>query len=284
VSQPFVSIVVPTWNRAELLRDCLKSLLDQDYPHDRYEIIVVDDGSTDSTTTIMAGFKGYQTSLVYARKDHGGLNSARNHGIALARGELVCFFDDDALAPQPWLPAMVAGYRRWPEAGCYGGPIKSRFEGPVPRLCGRESFGQSELNLGGEERPVRRVSGGNMALTCKALATAGKFLESLPLYYEDHEWEQRHLDAGGQVFYLPEAWIWHRHPAAKLRLWSLVRNQFRRGTSELGYLQHAGQAPTLRAELSAILIVLGHALRRRCAWGILAAAMHLGRIWGILRG
>jgi glycosyltransferase involved in cell wall biosynthesis len=283
MNQPFVSIVVPTWNRAGFLGDCLKSLVAQDYQRNRYEIIVVDDGSTDSTKTVVDGFRGYATSL-YRLEDHRGLNAARNRGIALARGELICFIDDDALAPQPWLRAMVGGYQRWPEAGCYGGPIRLRLEGPAPRLCGRESLGEGELDLGLEERPVQRIHGGNMAVTRKAQAAAGLFLESLPLYGEEEEWEQRHLDAGGQVFYLPEAWIWHRRSAADLRLWRLARNQFRRGRNHLGYLRLTGQSLTLHGELSAIPRVLAHALRRRCAWGILAAATRLGRIWGILRG
>ena len=107
INYPFVSVVVPTRNRAELLRDCLESLLTQEYPRDQYEIIVVDDGPTDSTKVVVEGFEGHLTSLLYAYQDHRGPNAARNRGIALARGEVICFVDDDVAIPQCWLLAMV---------------------------------------------------------------------------------------------------------------------------------------------------------------------------------
>jgi len=121
-----------------------------------------------------------------------------------------------------------------------------------------------------------------MAVTRMALDRAGHFDSMLPIYGDEEEWEQRHTDSGGRVIYLPEAWIWHRRTAEDLRLWRLVRNQFRRGRSGLTYLRLSGQLPTIRGELSALPRVLGHALLCRCAWGMLAAAAHVGRIWGIL--
>ena len=123
-----------------------------------------------------------------------------------------------------------------------------------------------------------------MAVTRAALQRVGHFDDRVPIYGDEEEWEQRHLDAGGAVIYLPEAWLWHRRTAEDLRLWRLVRNRFRRGASQLTYLRLSGQSPTIRTELSPIPRVLAHAILHRCAWGVLAAAAHLGRVWGILRG
>jgi len=286
MSHQFVSVVVPTRNRAQLLRDCLESLLAQDYPHDRYEVIIVDDGSRDETAALVTEFSRKSTSptVTLVSQPSRGLNAARNAGIAAAGGDPVCFVDDDVEVPLGWLSAMVRGVGRHPEAGCCGGPIRLRLEGKAPRACGREPLGETELDLGDSERPVRRVWGANMAVSKAAVGATGPFLEELPIYGDEEEWEQRHLDAGGAVIYLPEAWLWHRRTAEDLRLWRLARNRFRRGASQLTYLRLSGQSPTLWGELSPIPRTLAHAILRRCAWGILTTAMHLGRVWGILHG
>src|SRR2546422_10200525 len=113
---PFVSVVVPTRNRAALLRHCLKSLIAQDFPSDHYEIIVIDDGSRDETTVVASEFarRLIEPRVRMVSRPALGLNAARNRGIALARGELICLVDDDVDAPASWLSAMVGGVLRHP--------------------------------------------------------------------------------------------------------------------------------------------------------------------------
>src|SRR2546430_10472903 len=140
-----VSVVVPTWNRAALLRDALASLASQDYPPERYEIVVVDDGSTDATSAVAADSVESDSlpRVQYVRQAHAGLNAARNAGIAAAKGDLICFVDDDVEAPRAWLRAIVQGAARHPYAGCLGGPIHLRIEGRHPRLCSKEDLGET---------------------------------------------------------------------------------------------------------------------------------------------
>src|SRR5204862_7056439 len=93
----FVSVVVPTWNRADLLPDCLRSLRAQDYPADRFEIVVLDNGSSDATADVVRPFMDVGgPSVRYVRLErHGSLNVARNAAIAAAHGDPICFVDDD---------------------------------------------------------------------------------------------------------------------------------------------------------------------------------------------
>jgi glycosyltransferase involved in cell wall biosynthesis len=88
--RPTVSVVIPTYNAAELLPEAVESVLEQTY--EDFEIIVVDDGSTDETPDVMGT---YTEDVRYIRKENGGSASARNRGIREARGEYVAFLDAD---------------------------------------------------------------------------------------------------------------------------------------------------------------------------------------------
>ncbi|MCL5951129.1 MAG: glycosyltransferase [Chloroflexi bacterium] len=95
---PKVSVVIPTYNRAQLIRETLRSVLAQTY-HD-FEVVVIDDGSTDNTQEALVA---YGSQIRYFRKDNGGQASARNLGIRVASGEYIAFLDSDDL----WLPSKL---------------------------------------------------------------------------------------------------------------------------------------------------------------------------------
>lgn len=90
----FFTIILPTYNRARMLEKTLFSLLQQ--THQEFEIIVVDDGSTDDTEELLKKIK--DPRLKYFKKDNGGVSSARNYGLQFAKGEYINFFDSDDLA------------------------------------------------------------------------------------------------------------------------------------------------------------------------------------------
>lgn len=94
---PFFSIVVPTWNRGEIIRETIDSLLNQNFPRFNYEVIVVDDGSTDDTPGVLEEYSNYLT--IYRQKNSGPA-AARNLGLQQAKGSyVVCFDSDDILLP-----------------------------------------------------------------------------------------------------------------------------------------------------------------------------------------
>ena len=109
---PLVSVIVPAYNNAHFLPAAIDSILNQTF--DNFELIVVDDGSTDNTQAVLAGFGD---RLRYVRKANGGPSSARNLGIQMARGQLIAFQDADDL----WLPEklalQVAYFHLHPEVG-----------------------------------------------------------------------------------------------------------------------------------------------------------------------
>lgn len=281
---PFVSVVIPTRDRAALLRECLRSVRAQSYPPDRYEIVVVDDGSRDDTPNVVAEAVASGPPVTrYVRMDRKGLNAARNAGIAAAKGDPICFVDDDVDAPSTWLPAVVDGVLRHPEAGCFGGPIRLRLEARPPRMCGRDPLGETELDLGSREVSVSEVYGANLVLRRKALERAGLFDESLPIYGDEIEWQRRYRREHGTIWYIPEAWLWHRRTADQLRFTILMRARFRRGVNDATYQRRVGTPPGLGRLMLSVGRHVGHSVRRLCAIGLLDAAGGLGQLWGTLR-
>ena len=97
--QPLVSVIIPTYNRAWVLREAIDSVMAQEFKD--YELIVVDDGSTDSTGQIL---DSYNQELRVLRQSNKGVSSARNRGIVSAKGRLIAFLDSDDL----WLPRKLS--------------------------------------------------------------------------------------------------------------------------------------------------------------------------------
>lgn len=124
VNKIFISVVVCTYNGAEKIEKCLASLLNQNYPKDKYEIIVIDDGSTDQTYQIV---KLYPVKIIKHKKNR-GLASARNTGLKYAKGYIYACFDDDCIANKNWLKNLVSKYTDSSIAGV-GGLYKTPTEG-----------------------------------------------------------------------------------------------------------------------------------------------------------
>jgi glycosyltransferase involved in cell wall biosynthesis len=97
-NKPLVSVIIPTYNRGWIVSEAIDSVLSQDFSD--YELIVVDDGSTDRTPEILAA---YEDRLTVIRRANGGVSAARNRGIAAAAGHLIAFLDSDDL----WLPQKL---------------------------------------------------------------------------------------------------------------------------------------------------------------------------------
>jgi glycosyltransferase involved in cell wall biosynthesis len=276
---PAVSVVVPTCNRAGYLEVTLASLAAQ-APGVPYEVIVVDDGSTDDTAGVAE-----RAGVAYRRHERSrGPNAARNTGIAAARGPLIALIDDDVRVPPGWVGALAAGAvrHRWAEA--FGGPIRASLEGPAPRFCGRESAPVTTLDLGPNDCETDFVWSANMAIRRAALERIGTFDEQIPIYGDEEEWLIRLHANGGRVAYLAAAGLDHRRAGDDARLRSLARAEYRRGRAARRNDRRKGTALPLRSELRNLAGAGWHTARRRCPQGLIMGAHSTGRLVEALRG
>jgi glycosyltransferase involved in cell wall biosynthesis len=279
---PKVSVIVPTFNRADLLVGCLANLLAQDYPPESYEILVADDGSRDDTSVVLARHVGRSASprVRYLPLPHRGPNASRNAALRVSSNDLLCFVDDDVRAPMGWLSAMVEGVQRHPDAACFGGPMRLRWQGKMLRHCGSEPFGESELDLGDSEREVELVHSGNMALRRRVLDRVGEFRETRLPGLDEVELIERLIAARLAVVYVPQAWVWHLRTAEQCRLRSLMGRRFVRGIGQARALDSVGRGYRLRWEYQSMRGALRHAVSSRCSWGLVQAAHAAGRLTG----
>src|SRR5579885_323081 len=164
-----ISVVVPTYNRVELLTRTLATLLCQEFPHDQYEVIVVNDGSTDRTAGFLAGLE--TPNLRCLEQNNRGLPAARNAGLSAARGELVLFIDDDIICSPGLLRAHVQAHRG--EHSVVLGPVFLARESPFTLASSLDEQGWAEANarrLAGEQpRFPQDASLGNNASAPRAL-------------------------------------------------------------------------------------------------------------------
>ena len=117
---PFISVIIPVWNSPALIAKCLAAIGSQTYPPERFEVLVVDNASTDGTADIARSFP-FVTVLCEPTP---GSYCARNRGLAAARGDYVAFTDADCIPDRVWLAAAARAARQHPEAAILAGQIE----------------------------------------------------------------------------------------------------------------------------------------------------------------
>ena len=182
-----LSVVLATWNRAHLIADTLGALAAQEVPRGlEWEIVVVDNNSTDATAQVVDGFAAAAAMPVRRVFELAqGLSHARNRGVREARGAILAFCDDDVLPASDWVAGIPPAMDRWSADGV-GGRILSRFEGPAPPpawLTGNRRLMRQLALMDWEESgplalplaPNPQVWGANMAFRREVFERVGEF-------------------------------------------------------------------------------------------------------------
>ncbi|MEA2159337.1 MAG: hypothetical protein QOD66_1717 [Solirubrobacteraceae bacterium] len=274
-----MTVVIPTRDRPAYLDVTLDSVAPQARAA-QAELLVVSDGPDPAAATIAERHGAAFFSLPQPI----GLNAARNAAVARAGGELIVFVDDDVRAPAGWLHALLEGVRSEPDHEVFGGPIRAELEGGGPRVCGREPAPITTLDLGSEDQDARFVWGANMAIRTSALARVGGFDESIFVRGDEEEWQRRLVAGGGRIRYVAGAGLVHRRTPSDSRVRSLAQAAYGHGRAARRYDARKGTAPSIPGELRTLAGCAWHAVRRRCAFGIVFGAHIAGRLREALAG
>ena len=225
-----ISAVVCTHNRATYLRTALQSLVSQTLDRHCYEIIVVDNASTDGTREVVGEFSDVP-GLRYLYEPVAGISPARNTGWRNARGEYVAYLDDDAVASPGWLAKLLDVFEAHePTPGCVGGKVEPIWEARRPDWLADGMLGYLAI-IHWSDVPVvidqeQWLSGCNMACPRELLRLVGGFRgelgrqgTSLRTNEENHLRQQ--LDSLGRCsLYHPEVVVRHHVSASRLtRKW-----------------------------------------------------------------
>ena len=229
VDRLHISVVVCTYNRAEMLGRVLQSLIEQTLDKRQYEIVVINNASTDSSARVVRDFrdKHPDCSIVLAREDRQGLGYARNAGLHLARGRYVAFIDDDAVAGAKWLDLVLDCFERMvPTPLAVGGPIAPLYDAPRPKWF-KDDY---EIRTWGKEprflKKGESFSGSNMIFRKEILEEYGGFDLTvgmkgplLSVGEETHLFEKIWKgDNNPILYYRPDLWVFHAVPAYKMTI------------------------------------------------------------------
>lgn len=200
-SYPKVSVIVCSYNGARTLEDCLESLRHVDYPD--YEVILVDDGSTDNTQEVVAKFPEVRN----IRQENKGLSVARNVGAAAAEGDVLVYTDSDCMADPDWLYYLVGTLLSGDYAGVGGPNISPPAENWIQACVAAAPGGPSHVLL--TDVVAEHIPGCNMAFHKSAFMQVGGFDPEYRKAGDDVDFCWRLQQAGGVIAFSPAAIVWH---------------------------------------------------------------------------
>jgi cellulose synthase/poly-beta-1,6-N-acetylglucosamine synthase-like glycosyltransferase len=200
-----ISVIVPVRNAAHTIGACLDGLQAQSVSRDRYEVIVVDDGSTDDTRDIVKGH-----SVILLTQAHEGPAAARNRGVGAARGEIVLFTDADCVPGREWIEEMVRPFDD-PEVVGVKGAYRTRQEEIVARFVQREYEERYERMA--RRRFIDFIDTYSAGYRREVFLAQGGFDTAYPnASVEDQELSFRLAERGHKMVFNPRAAVYHQHP------------------------------------------------------------------------
>lgn len=217
---PRVTVVVATHNAASTLNECLSSLQQLNYPD--YEVLVINDGSTDGSADVMA-----RHPFRVIHTENCGVSAARNEGLRLATGELVAYIDSDAYADRDWLSFIVNTLVDGDFVAVGGPNLLPPDDGLFARCVYRSPGGPTHVMLNDES--AEHIPGCNMVFRKAELDAVGGFDPIFRAAGDDVDVCWRLLAQGHQIGYSPAAVVWHHRRSS---VWAYWRQQVGYGLSE----------------------------------------------------
>lgn len=232
-SKKIISVVIITHNRKYLLDKCLHNLLSQDLPKKKYELIIIDDGSSDGTKEIVKKIKSDNIKYFYQKNK--GYGAARNTGIEKSLGKYVAFTDDDCLVQKDWLRKIINNFKENKNVSAVGGSIITPYKDGLNWSAHILNF--SSWMPVGKKKFVNDIPTANIAYKKEDIQNI-KFNEHTKLGYEDSLFNLKVIQNNKKILYDPSLII--THLANFKTKEHFLKNQRRYGKSfrEQGYIAH----------------------------------------------
>jgi glycosyltransferase involved in cell wall biosynthesis len=204
---PAISVALCSYNGSRVIRRCLEGLARQDYPD--YEVIVIDDGSTDDTARIAAEF-----DVTLIKTPNQGLSAARNEALARARGEIVAYIDDDAWPDPDWLRHLAWVYLTTDHAGVGGPNLPPHDDGPTAALVALAPGGP--LHVLRSDTEAEHIPGCNSSFRTEQLRAIGGYDVRFRTAGDDVDVCWRLHERGETIGFSAGAMVWHhRRPTVR---------------------------------------------------------------------
>lgn len=226
-----LTIAVCTYNRAELLRECLQSLTQQSVESDNFKILVVDNNSSDDTRTVCDTMGRHFKNFEYLFEPKQGLSAARNAAWNHTATPWIAFFDDDALASCQWVETILETIDEY-NFDCFGGPFYPWYRDGKARWFLDEYASNHELFKYQQATTLEKehIAGCNMVFRRAVFDKIGGFSEEIGMaghmvaYGEETQLQNRLRNAGMTVGYIPKLQIKHYiQPSRQTFRWQLKR-------------------------------------------------------------
>ena len=249
---PFVSVIVPMRNERRHIERCLRSMAAQDYPHDRFEVIVVDGDSNDGSRDLLESIRDEVPNLRVLENRGRHTTRGLNIGLAFARGEVIARVDAHAAVEADFLSQSVAALRRT-SADVVGGPITTLGEGPTGEAIAvavSSPFGVGNAVFRYSQREQWTDTVAFPAYRRDVFDRIGAFAEIEG--GEDDEFHYRLRDAGGRILLTPEIRSTYY---ARSSYWSLAKQYFGYGHAKVVVLSRHPRRTRLRQLVPAAFLV-----------------------------
>lgn len=267
-NHPDISVVVCTYNRDKFIGRSLECLANQTLDKEYYEIIVIDNNSTDQTASIVMTFINDHAGLNirYVFEEKKGLSFARNRGISESNGIIITFIDDDAEAVQGFLETVYKFLKDRPDISGVGGKVKPVYPGGIePSWMNRYLNGfVGKVDHG--DMPVlytekmKYPAGCNMSYRKEILVKAGGFNNKLTFRSDDKDIFYRVREISGKVYYLPQAEVHHNIDAHRLTHESFRKLYLKTGNEEKVRIRSEGSTMGLLQKFFELVFKLGASL------------------------
>lgn len=219
----FVSVIIPVLNGHKLIGECIESIINQDYPKDNFEVIVVDNGSTDGTIDIVKNFQKDNKNINLYHQKIKSSYAARNLGMVQSKGNILVFTDADCITDKYWLSNIVRYFSDKSVGGVAGEILPYSKDNIVEKYAITEEILSQKRTFNSKFLPYAQTA--NAAYRSELISQIGYFDEVISGGDADYSWRMQ-LQTSYKIVYAQNAIVLHKH---RTDLKGLFKQRFKHG-------------------------------------------------------